>query len=327
MIAVVTGASGLLGGNLAIALCRAGHTVRATRRGQSRVTHLDAFPIDWVPGDVGDPDALVRAFRGADVVFHCAAAVSIRRTVTPELQAVNVDGTRHVLDAVRAAGVPRLVHCSSVVACGLSEHGAPSDESARWNFDEHGLDDGYCVTKRRADELVAAATDVDAVTVLPTYMFGPYDARPSSGRMIVDLVRGRVPGVTPGWNNFVDVRDVASGMILAWEKGRRGERYILGGEDLPYQDIFAKIAAVAGARPPRLVIPRWAAAALGALGDVQEIVTGREPVVNSVTVRWGFCTTYRFTSAKAERELGYRHGPIEPAIRDAIAWFREQGML
>src|SRR5262245_50232044 len=143
MLAVVTGASGLLGGNLAIELIAQGHHVRATRRGRSHVTHLEDFPIEWVTADLQDEDALARSFVDADVVFHCAAQVSIVRRVTPELRAANVDGTQRVLKAVRKGGAKRLIHCSTVGAVGLSEDGRPCDESATWNFDKLGMADGY----------------------------------------------------------------------------------------------------------------------------------------------------------------------------------------
>ena len=327
--AVITGASGLLGGNLAVELLAQGHSVRATRRGSTKVAHLDAHRIEWVSAELSEPKALEAAFRGADVVFHCAAQVSIQRTVTPSLTRANVDGTRHVLDAVRAAKVARLVHCSTVGAVGLSEDGRPCTEDARWNFDTHGMDDGYVTTKHQAEELVHAAVreGLDAVIANPTFMFGPLDARPSSGAMIVDVARGKVPGRTPGSNNFVDVRDVARGMILVWEKGRKGERYILGGENLPYGDIFDRIARLANVAPPRRNIPRFAANLVGWFGDVSERITGNEPLINSVAVRYGFCTTFMFSSDKAKSELGYTAHPIDDAIKDALAWFRANGML
>lgn len=329
MRTVVTGASGLLGSNLAIELLRQGHSVRATRRANSRVAHLEAFAIDWCDADLGDEPALARAFEGADAVFHCAALVSIQRRASPALVAANVDGTRHVLAAMRSAGAGRLIHCSTVGAVGLSEDGRPCDEDARWNFAERGMDDGYVTTKRRAEDVVrdAVAAGADAVICNPCWMFGPYDARPSSGRMIVDLVRRRVPGWTPGFNNFVDVRDVARGMILAWHRGQPGRRYILGNENMPYRDMFLKIAEIAGVPAPTREVPRWLARLLGRLGDVQERLTGREPLVNSVAVGYGFCPDFIFSSERARRELGYAPGPIDDAIADALAWLRQHGAL
>jgi dihydroflavonol-4-reductase len=327
--AVVTGASGLLGGNLVIELLERGHSVRATRRGTSKVAHLADLAIDWVTADLDDVGALTEAFLGADVVFHCAALVSVRRRPTPALVRANVDGTKHVLAAVRAANVKRLVHCSTVGAVGLSDDGAPCTEEQRWNFPEHDLDDGYVTTKHEAEELVraAAAAGLDAVIANPSYMLGPLDARPSSGKLIVNVISGKVPGRTPGWNNFVDVRDVAKGMLLVWQKGRAGERYILGGENLPYADVFDRIARIAGVKAPTWNIPRLLAAPLGWVGDLREAMSDAEPLINTMTVRYGYCKAFIFSSEKAERELGYTTRPIDDAIRDAIAWFRAHGML
>jgi dihydroflavonol-4-reductase len=324
---VITGASGLLGGNLAAELIAAGHEVAALRRAGTRVSHLEDLAIAWHEADLGSTAAMARAFAGADCVFHCAAQVSVKRAVTPEMTATNVTGTANVIDAVIAAGVPRLVHTSSVVAVGLSTDGRPCDETATWNFEAEGLIDAYAITKRRAEDVVHAARErVDAVIVNPTYMLGPRDARPSSGRLIVDVVRRRVPGWTPGYNNFVDVRDVARGMIAAWQRGRRGERYILAGHDMTYGELMRRVAEVAGTRPPRLRVPHAAAWLFGKWGDLVER-TGREPVVNSTQIRYAYTDRFRFRSDKAARELGYAVGPLEPALRDAIAWFRAHGML
>jgi dihydroflavonol-4-reductase len=152
----VTGASGLLGGNLAAELAAAGHQVVAIRRAGTRTAHLDDVAIEWHDADLGSSAAMARAFQGAACVFHCAAQVSVRRTVRPEMSATNVVGTANVIDAVRAAGVPRLVHTSSVVAVGLSTDGRPCDETATWNFDAEGLVDGYAITKHQAEGVIRA---------------------------------------------------------------------------------------------------------------------------------------------------------------------------
>jgi dihydroflavonol-4-reductase len=152
-LAVITGASGLLGANLAVELLRQGHQVRATRRGSSKVSQLEGHAIEWVSADLSDQAGLSRAFTGADVVFHCAAAVTIHPRVQPHVYEANVLGTGRVVEAVRQSGARRLVHCSSTVAVGLSEDGQPCDESAAWNFDRYGLADGYVTTQRQAEEL------------------------------------------------------------------------------------------------------------------------------------------------------------------------------
>jgi dihydroflavonol-4-reductase len=327
MKVAITGASGLLGGNLAAELVAAGHQVIATRRTGTKIAHLDDLPIEWREADLGATDALARAFAGAEAVFHCAAAVTIKREVTPEMTDANVTGTARVIDACVAAGVARLVHTSSVVAIAISSDGRPSDETARWNLDTTGFGDAYAITKHQAEEVVRAAHDrIDAVIVNPAYMLGPRDARPSSGKLIVDVVRRRVPGWTPGYNNFVDVRDVARGMIAAWQRGRRGERYILGGHDMTYHTLFDIVARVAGVKPPRLRAPHAIAWAIGKWGDIVE-ARGGEPLVNSTQVRYAYSDRFRFTSAKAQRELGYTFGPIDAAIRNALIWFRAHGLL
>ncbi|HVV87936.1 MAG TPA: NAD-dependent epimerase/dehydratase family protein [Kofleriaceae bacterium] len=327
-LAVITGATGLLGGNLAEALRAERVHVRAIRRPSSRIEHLAHLDIEWMYADLDDVGGLTRAFAGADVVFHAAASVEVGSALTPAMRHTNVDGTAAVLAAVRAAGAGRLVHVSSVVAVGLSTDGRPCDERAPWNFDRYGLADGYSISKHEAEELVrAAGRDVDAVIINPTYMFGPLDARPSSGGLILDVVRRRVPGWAPGLNDFVDVRDVARGALQAWRRGARGERYILGGERASYREIFERIAAQAGVAPPRLPVPRLAALALGKAGDLYQRVTGKEPLLNSTAARYAYTDRFQFTHARATRELGYRHGSVDVAIADALAWFRAHGML
>ena len=328
MRVAVTGASGLLGGNLAAELIGAGHEVVATRRAGTKIGHLDDLAIEWVDAELGSTESLSRAFANTAAVFHCAAAVSVKRDVTPEMTAANVTGTANVIAAATAAKVPRLVHTSSVVAVGLSTDGRPCDETAAWNFDTEGLVDAYAITKHQAEELVTAAarTGLDAVIVNPTYMFGPRDAKPSSGKLIVDVVKRRVPGWTTGYNNFVDVRDVARGMIAAWQRGRRGERYILAGHDMTYGDVMREIARIAGVKPPRFKIPQFAAKLVGKWGDRVER-SGKEPLLNSTQIRYAYTDRFRFKSEKASRELDYTIGPLEPAIRDAIAWFRERKIL
>ncbi len=329
-LAVVTGATGFLGSNLALELLKQGHRVRATRRGTSQVDFLEGAPIEWVAGELGDERALTAAFDGAEVVFHCAAAVTVRRVPTKQTVATNVEGTRHVLMAARAAGVRRVVHCSSTVAVGVSEDGRPCTEDARWNLVEHGLADGYAATKHEAERVVQAAVKegLDAVIVNPGFMLGPLDARLSSGKLVLAVLNRQMPGLVPGYNNFVDVRDVARGMVLAWQKGRSGERYILSGHNLTYPEISALIAKVGGTKPITRRLPRWLAEAAGRVGDVAELVLqSREPLVNRCTIAWGYCEGFQFTSEKAKRELGYEASPLEPAVRDCIEWLRARGVV
>jgi dihydroflavonol-4-reductase len=319
----LTGCSGLLGSNLLLALARAGHDVRATYRSEASIAHLrralgdDAARVTFLRADLDDVPGLTAAFHvdghGMDAVFHVAAAVSILSVVTPALIRAKVDGTRNVLAAVRAAGVRRLVHTSSTICIGVSADGvSDADETSTWNLREAGLADGYGITKKDAENLVLQAARgadggpaLDVVVVNPGYLFGLHDLRPSSGKLLLDFARGRVPGVSPGRNNFADVDDVVAGMIAAWQRGRSGERYILGGYNLTYRELFTMAAESLGRTPPRLPVFRPLARALGWLGDLQAAWTGADPLLTSATVAWGFCDTFRVSSAKAVAELGY----------------------
>jgi len=328
-LAVITGASGLLGSNLAAELRARKVHVRAVRRPTTKVDHLADLDIEWVYGDLDDYPSLENACRGADVVFHCAAVVGVTPRVTPALRKANIEGTGMLFAAARKAKVGRVVHVSSVTAVGLSTDGRPVGEDARWNFPDYGLDDGYAISKHQAEQLAHAAArhDLDAVIVNPAFMLGPRDARPSTGQMILQIVKGRAPVWTPGYNNFVDVRAVARGCVLAWERGQRARRYILGGENLSYREAFTRIAKIAGVSPPRLPAPRLATMAVGWLGDAYQVITGREPVINSVAARYAYSDRFQFSSARAEAELGYRAGSFDTAIGDALAWFRARGMV
>jgi dihydroflavonol-4-reductase len=325
--AAVTGASGLLGANLAAELVAQGHTVSATRRPSTDTSSLSDLPIEWVCADLGSGTELSEVFAGADVVFHCAARVSDKRAAIPEMSAVNVGATRAVVEAATAAGTPRLVHTSTADTIGPALDGTPADEQTPWAMDKAGLASAYPVTKRRGEILVERACDkLDAVIVNPTFLVGPRDARPSSGLLIVELANRRIPCWTPGYNNFADVCEVARGMIGAWLHGKRGERYILGGQELTFRDYMERVARVIGVDPPRRRLPYPVAWIAGKAGDLLEIA-GRETTMNSISVRYAFTDCYRYRSDKAARELGYVVGPIEPAIRNAVTWFRTRGMI
>jgi dihydroflavonol-4-reductase len=326
--AVVTGASGLLGANLAAELIAQGHTVSATRRPSTDTSGLADLPIRWVSADLGSVAQLRDAFADADVIFHCAGHVSTRRTITRAMSTANIDGTRAVIQAAIDVGTPRMVHTSTVNTIGPEPRGMPADEQIPWAMDRFKMASGYAITKWRAEILVDLAGDrLDAVVVNPTYLVGARDTKPSSGRLIVELANRRIPFWPPGYNNFADVSEVARGMIAAWLHGRRGQRYILGGQELTYRDFMERVAGVAGVDPPRRRLPRSASWLAGKGGDVLELVTRRETTVNSFTVRYAFTDLYRYRSDKAVRELGYVVAPIEPAIRDAVNWFRARGMI
>jgi dihydroflavonol-4-reductase len=285
---VTGGGLGFVGPHVVAALEEAGH----------EVTH------GWV--DVRDADALQRAVDGSEAVVHVAALYSYTAPLA-EMQAVNVDGTRNVIAACRGAGVRRLVHTSTAGTCGPVE-GRPATEAdgpPGWE-----LAVPYKRTKLDAERLVlaAAADGLEAICVNPTTPVGGGDAAPTpTGRMVRAVASGRYRATLRGGGlNLVDVRDVARGHALALERGRAGERYLLGGANLTLAEVFALIAEAAGRKPPRLQLPYRAARALAAVGlaNRNEVALARLPA-------W-------FDSGKAARELGYEPGPVEPAIARAV---------
>ena len=253
---------------------------------------------DWV--DLLDADRLRRAIAGCEAVFHVAALYSFTAPAR-ELELVNVEGTRNVIEACRREGVRRLVQTSTCATCGPvpGRQATEEDEPPAWE-----LAVPYKQTKLEAEHLARAA---GAVCVNPTTPVGEGDRRPTpTGAMIRGVAAGRYRAYPRIGVNLVDVRDVARGHVLALEHGRPGERYLLGGADLPLREVFAAVADLAGRRRPRLAVPYAAIRAGAALGliNTNEAILARTPAY--------------FSSAKAERELGYRAGPVEPALRRAV---------
>jgi dihydroflavonol-4-reductase len=285
---VTGGGRGFIGGHVVRALARAGYDVRR----------------DWV--DVRDRPALEQAMRGCEAVVHVAALYSF--TASPaEIEAVNVGGTRNVIAACRAAGVRRLVHTSSAGTCGPVPGRAATEKDGPPEWE---LGVPYKRTKLEAEKLVleAAAEGLEALCVNPTTPIGEGDEAPTpTGLMVRGVASGRYRAtLRSGGLNLVDVRDVAHGHVLALERGRAGERYLLGGSDLSLAEVFAMIARAAGRRPPRIRLPYAAAQGLALVGlaNKHEVTLARLPA-------W-------FSSEKARRELGYEPAPIEPAVERAV---------
>jgi len=325
----ITGASGLVGSNLAHLLVNYGHKVIGVKRSTSKIDHLSHLPLVWVDANLNDKDALQNAFKSVDAIFHCAAKVSFWKGHDKEIWESNLEGTRNVLEAAKKVGVKRLIHCSSIDALGIPKRGQLSNEESKWNFDLLGFDYAYPRTKYESEQLVlkeVANGNLDAVIVNPSFMLGPYDSKPSSGRLTLEIARGKGIGYPGGSNNFVDVRDVCRGMIQAWQRGKSGQRYILGGENLSYGQIFTKIALGAGVAKPRFKIPNIALKGGGLVGDIISVATKQEFSINSQLAALSG-VDHAFCSDKACRELGYKITPIETAIEDSLRWFRERGML
>jgi dihydroflavonol-4-reductase len=320
--ALVTGATGLIGNNLVRLLCARGDTVRVLVREGSDPRPLAELAVERAHGDVRDPAAVARAVAGVDVVFHAAARVGIGTRALADFRAVNVGGAAAVARAARAAGT-RMVHVSSVDALGFGTRDRPADENAP---PDPAIAVPYVISKREAEAAVAAEVGrgLDAVIVSPVFVLGPWDWKPSSGRLLIEIARGAGRFAPPGGNDFAHAEDVARGVLAAAERGRRGERYILGGEALGYRDAFTLFAGITGGPPPIATAPAFAVRAVGRAGSVVGRLLGREPALNAASAALG-CLPHHFDDAKARRELGYRSRSAREAATAAWTWLTARG--
>ena len=325
---LLTGATGFVGSAVARVLAARGHRLRLLVRPTSDRRNLAGIDAELVLGDLTDATSLARAVAGCRYVVHVAADY---RFWVPDPEAMlraNVEGTVAVMRAAQAAGVERIVHCSSVAALGWTDDGTPADETTPTN--EADFIGTYKRSKFLAERAVMDLVrqgGLPAVVVNPSAPVGPRDIKPTpTGKMIRDAAAGRVPAYIDTGLNMVHVDDVAEGHALALEKGRTGERYVLGGENLLLKDILALVADVAGRRPPRIEIPEalvWPAAWLM---EGFARVTGIPPMMTREQLRMARHKMF-YSSAKAMRELGYAPRPLRVAVEDAVAWFRANGML
>jgi dihydroflavonol-4-reductase len=321
---LVTGATGLVGNNLVRMLIGQGRSVRVLVRRTSAVGDkaFAGLPLTQVAGGLDDERALQGAVDGATCVIHSAAMVHCGWKHLAEMREVNTEGTRRIARAARRAGA-RLVHVSSVDAIGLRPDGSPADEDTP----PGGMPEcPYVVTKREAEAAVLAEVTkgLDAVIVNPVYMIGPWDWKPSSGRMLLEVGAGKGLFAPPGSNDFVDVRDVAAGILAALARGQTGRRYILGGHGLSYLDAWRVFARAAGRMQPLGMAPRAIIRTAGLVGDLAAAMLGREPDINSAATRMSMLA-HNFSCRRAEQELGYHYRPFEETVQDAWKWFVTRG--
>jgi len=322
--AFVTGASGFVGANLVRALLERGWRVRALVRGDA--PSLASLGVALVRGDLFDP-GLAGAMRGSDAVFHVAATYSLWRRDRDAVVRANVEGTRSVLAAARAAGVPRTVHTSSVAAIGVRADGAPADET--YQSPPSRLVGTYKRSKYYAEAAARRAFEdgQDVVIVSPATPVGPWDAKPTpTGEILVRFLSGRMPAYADTGLNLIDVRDVAAGHILAFERGVAGERYILGHENLTLRALLERLAAIAGRPAPRIRLPLAIPLAYAALGEYVLARVGITPDVSVESVRMARQRMF-YSAEKAVRELGLPQSPVTDALRDAVTWFEDHGYV
>lgn len=329
MTTLVTGATGFVGSAVLRALIRRGEPVRALVRPSSSLRLLEGLPVQIVTGDLDEPASCRGALRGCDALFHVAADYRLWVPQPGAMYRTNVDGTRELLLAGAEAGVQRIVYTSSVATLGLRADHLPSDETTPATLAD--MIGHYKRSKFLAEQAVrelVAGSGLPVVIVNPSAPVGPADARPTpTGRVVLEAARGRIPAFVNTGLNLVHVDDVADGHLLAFEHGRIGERYILGGDNLLLREMLAEIAGLVGRKPPRLQLPPRALLPVAFLAEaIARLGIGGEPLVTADGVRMARKPMY-FTSAKAERELGYRSRPAAEGLRDAIHWYRSCGYL
>ncbi len=322
----VTGATGFIGAHTARRFAEAGYTLRLLLRPQSRCDLLDGVPFERADGDVTDRASVERALPGCDAVVHIAGVTSFLPKDAARVHAVNVDGVRNVLESALAQGLRKVLFTSSVSAVGASRspHGL-LDESSTWDL--HREANAYVRSKRHGEEaaMAIAARGLDLITVCPTVVLGPGDQYGSSTLFLLNYVKGRFPAYIEGGQSYVDVRDVAEGHLLAFEKGVPGERYILSAENVSAADFVALLGRTAGMRPiPKMPYAIAAAAAAGS-----ELLARFNPKFadfNRGTVSVGRLYWY-FHAHKSREALGLTYRSIEQSARDTLVWAMQHGFL
>jgi dihydroflavonol-4-reductase len=318
---LVTGASGFLGWHVARCLIERGHTVRALLRPGSRV---DDLPVEPVNGDLRDPASLERAVAGGGLVFHVAADYRLWSKDPQELYRSNVDGTRNLLAAAKKAGVDRVVYTSTVGCIGIP-HGGIGDEQTPVSLDQ--MAGHYKRSKFLAEQVALEFVrgGLDVTIVNPTAPIGDHDLKPTpTGKIVVDFLNGDMPAFIDTGLNVVDVRDTAEGHLLACERGRTGERYILGSENLTLAQILQKLAKITARKAPTTQIPYAVAYTAGLFSTAWAELTGRPPRVPLEGVRMARKKMW-VSHEKARRVLGFNPQPAETALRRSVEWIEKKG--
>ena len=322
MRVLVTGATGFLGNNIVRNLLAQGHVVTVAKRISSDPRTLDGLNVEAVDVDLNDLPQISSVIADVDVVIHSAAMIQLGWSRLSASRAVNVEGTRTVAEASRRHGV-RMLHISTVDALAASDGAIAVNET---QTEPSKPPCSYVVSKREAEHafLDQVEKGLDGVILSPGFMVGPHDWRPSSGEMMMALWKQWIPFAPAGGCSVADVRDVAAGVISAIEHGRKGERYILGGENVTYLDLWKRMASVMDRPQPKFVLPDWVAETAGRCGDLASKFLKQETQVNSAASRMGQLFHW-CDSSKAKQELGYQLQPVQTALEDAWRWFQLHG--
>ncbi|HVU21528.1 MAG TPA: hopanoid-associated sugar epimerase [Rhizomicrobium sp.] len=324
---LVTGASGFVGSAVARKLAERGHRVRVLIRKTSPKTNLAGLDAEPVEGDMMDAATMRQAMRGAHYLFHVAADYRLWAHDPEEIVRNNREGTRNVMDAALAEGVEKIVYTSSVATLKPIAGQSVGEDSRHSEQTAVGAYKRSKVVAERLVEAMITERNLPATIVSPSTPIGPRDVKPTpTGRILVEAASGRMPAYVDTGLNLVHVDDVADGHLLALDKGKIGERYILGGQDATLAQMLAVIAGLSNRKPPRINLPRGPLYPLAYAAEAFASLTGREPFVTVDALNMSKYHMF-FSSAKAERELGYTARPYREAVADALGWFRQAGYL
>jgi dihydroflavonol-4-reductase len=327
MTTLVTGASGFVGSHVARQLVSAGQSVRVLVRRGSNLAALGGLHLECFEGDLRDISSLERAMLGVRRVYHVAADYRLWTPRPEEIYETNVEGTRRLLAAAKNAGVERIVYTSTVATIAVPRHGTLPNEDTRATVDE--MIGHYKRSKFLAEQVAveAAAAGVPVVIVNPTAPVGPWDWKPTpTGRIILDFLKGKMPAYVDTGLNVAAVEDIAAGHLLAAEKGRIGERYILGARNMTLKQILDALSAITGRPAPRVRLPHAIALAAGYADELFSRLAGREPQIPVEGVKMSRHRMF-VESDKAARELGYKPTSVEAALERAVRWYEEHGYL
>jgi dihydroflavonol-4-reductase len=327
MKAFVTGATGFLGSHVARALADQGAELRLLVRPTSNLKNLAGLNAESAVGDLRDSSSLEKAMSGCDTVFHVAADYRLWVRDPAEMYRSNVDGTRAILDAAQKNHVRRVVYTSSVATVGFTGNGHPADEDSPVSLAD--MIGHYKRSKFMGERIAmdAGRSGMHVVTVNPTTPVGEQDVKPTpTGRIVVDFLKRKFPAYVETGLNLVDVRECALGHMAALEKGKSGERYILGGQNLTLKQILDRLGKITGLPSPKVKLPYMFAFATGMVGEITGRLFSGEPRATLDTVRMGKKKMFA-SSDKAERELGWKIVPVEGALRRAVEWFQTNGYV
>ncbi len=328
MKALVTGATGFIGSRVLRRLIEKGAKVRALVRKESNLENIEGLPVEIVYGDLRNYSSLLNALDGCDFLFHVAADYRLWVPNPENMYRTNVHGTVNIMKAALEKGIKRIVYTSSVATLGLNPNGSPSNEDTPSSLSD--MIGHYKRSKFLAEEKVREMVKkygLPAVIVNPSTPIGPGDIKPTpTGRIIIEAASGRMPAYVDTGLNIVHVDDVAEGHILALEKGRIGERYILGGENLTLRELLEKISKFTGRPSPKIRISPDIILPLAYLVEALARITKKEPFMTVDGVKMSKKKMF-FSIEKAKRELGYMPRPVDKAIKDSIDWFKKKGYI